>query len=919
MTHTWKPTASGKLFTNAFDWVLELDGESFRLAVHGERLKGSVDKLENLTIKTGVFWATLSLPGAKGKHLELDGIPNAEAQQLKRLLAAAIEAKRRRVQIAALIRDFDRQIQPILNWVQSAVEACKRQLARRGWLSHEFVQQTGSAKPALTQTLMDAAEVQQHLARQPKSVQDGIRTWQRPFEEFTQGINQRHAAKVAKDDQAFFDQVEKSPLTSEQRNAVVCFDNRVLLVASAGSGKTSTMVAKAGYALQHGYFAPERMLLLAFNNDAAAELRERIRARLTPLGMPADQVTAKTFHAFGLDVIGAATGKKPSLAPWLEGGKDLETLVGLVDDLKDRNAHFRTQWDLFRVVLGQDLPKFGKEQDNPNAWDRQQRRGGFWTLNGEVVKSQGEVVLANWLFYNGVRYVYEGDYEHETADASHRQYRPDFYLPDAKAYLEHWALDEKGEPPKEFAGYKEGMAWKRSLHSRHETTLLETSMAELWSGKAFEHLSRELPKLGVSLDPNPDRPAPGRQPIENPRLAGTFRTFLTHAKSNRLSMQDLRTRLKQGTAGDFRFRHEMFLRLFEALWQAWDEKLRASGCIDFEDMLNLATDCMESGQWRSPYELVMVDEFQDASQARARMVAALMRGEDKYLFAVGDDWQSINRFAGADLGVMTGFEALFGKTTTLKLETTFRCPPSLCQISSTFVRKNPSQIAKQVRSPKPDIAEPVRIVQVEDGRFIRAAVEGRIREIAHESAAVGKKATVYLLARYQKDREFMPATYDTQWIEVSFLTVHRSKGLEADHVIVPRLTSETLGFPSKIADDPVLQLAMPVGEAFEFAEERRLLYVAITRARSTATLITVHHMESSFIGELVREQGLRVLNADGTEGDSEVCPKCGKGFLRPKTSRYGPFLACSAFPRCDYKRDGRRARRAAGGGHERSP
>ncbi|SCK54689.1 DNA helicase-4 [Variovorax sp. HW608] len=908
MTRLWRPTAAGKLLTKAPEWSFELDGESIRLAVQGQMLASGVSELESLAVKRGFFWATLFLALGTGKRFKLDGIPNEQARQLQRAVIAAQEAKREREQIEALLRDFDLQVRPILRWSLSTIEACKRQVARRGWLSQEFMQRMGGSKPTMPNALIDHAEVRQHLAHQPQGVQDAVRMWQRSLQEFAQGVNQRHAAKVAQDDQAFFERVEKSPLTLEQRNAVVCFDSRVLLVASAGSGKTGTMVAKAGYALRHGYFAPERMLLLAFNNDAAAELRERVHTRLIPLGLPADKVAARTFHAFGLEVIGAATGKKPSLAPWLEGGQDLETLASLVDDLKDRDRQFRTQWDLFRVVLGQDLPKFGKEQDNPNAWDAQQRRGGFWTLNGETVKSQGEVVLANWLFYNGVRYVYEGAYEHETADASHRQYRPDFYLPDAKAYLEHWALNEKGEPPKEFTGYKEGMAWKRALHQQHETILLETTMAELWSGKALEYLERELQVLGVTLDPNPDRPVPGRQPIENPRLASTFRSFLTHVKSNRLSMPDLRARLAQGAAGDFRFRHEVFLQLFDKLSQAWEQKLSSSGCIDFEDMLNLATDCIESGKWASPYELVMVDEFQDASQARARMVAALMRGEDKYMFAVGDDWQGINRFAGADLAVMTGFETRFGQATTLKLETTFRCPPTLCEISSTFVRKNPSQIAKQVRSPKVDIVEPVRIVRVEEERFIRAAVEGRIREIAREAAGAGRRATVYLLARYQKDRSFMPATYDSQWVEISFLTVHRSKGLEADHVIVPRVTAETLGFPSKIADDPVLQLAMPAGEAYEFAEERRLFYVALTRARSTATLITVQHMESSFISELVKEQGLRVLNADGSEGDSEICPKCGKGFLRTRTSRYGPFLSCSTFPKCDYKRDDRRNR-----------
>ena len=547
-------------------------------------------------------------------------------------------------------------------------------------------------------------------------------------------INERHLAKELRESKAFFDKVEKSPLTDEQARAVVCFDNRVLLVASAGSGKTSTMVAKAGYALAKGYFTADRMLLLAFNNDAAAELRERIKERLAPLGLPAEKVVAKTFHAFGLDVIGLATGKRPSLAPWLENGRDLDTLLEMVNELKDKDTTFRTNWDLFRVVLGQDLPKFGKESEFPDSWDSATRTEGFWTLNGEVVKSRGEQIIANWLFYNGVKYEYEAPYRIDTADATHRQYRPDFYLPDIDAYLEHWAVNAQGNPPPEFEGYKEGMTWKKAVHAENETTLLETTMAGLWSGEALGYLTAELTQRGVVLDPNPDRPVPGRKPIENPRLARTFRAFLTHAKSNRLTVAELRSRLDAGLAGNFRFRHHIFLGLFEQLWAAWEDRLKREKCIDFEDMLGLAADCIEQGRWTSPYELIMVDEFQDVSQARARLVSSLLREPGKCLFAVGDDWQSINRFAGSDLAVMTDFEAKFGRAVTLKLENTYRCPQSLCDISSQFVQKNPKQIRKKVRSAKPDIASPIQIVRVDDEGKIRTAVTKRIKEIGGKSS-----------------------------------------------------------------------------------------------------------------------------------------------------------------------------------------
>lgn len=917
MTKSWGPTGAGKLFTSTPDWRLTLDGEQFILKVQGRPMSGSVLLLEGVTVAPGTIWATLHFSNGKGERRSLDGIPNSEAKELGHAIATAIERIKYRERVAERLRDFQKAIAPVLAWAALTVQATKLQLLSKGWLTGEFIQRQIRSKPNGLGDLFSTPEVVKHIDTQPPETKEGIKLWKRDFQEFADNINERHLAKQLTDFKPFFDTVEKSPLTQEQAQAVVCFDNRVLLVASAGSGKTSTMVAKTGYALKNGYFQPESMLMLAFNNDAAKELGQRIKERLEPLGLPVEKVVAKTFHAFGLDVIGQATGKRPSLAPWVENGKDLEHLLIIVDDLKDKDTNFRTNWDLFRIVLGQDLPKFGKEREAPDVWDRYTKTEGFWTLNNEVVKSRGEQLIANWFFYNGVNYVYEAAYEIETADAQHRQYHPDFYLPDAKAYLEHWALDDKGEPPVEFVGYKDGMVWKKQIHATNGTALLETTVAELWSGKAFRYLESELQKLGVTLDPDPERQAPGRKPIENQRLARTFRSFMTHAKSNRLQLTELRNRLDSGVAGNFRFRHKIFLDLLEMVWLEWEQRLKKEKCIDFEDMLNLAIDCVEQGRWKSPYELVMVDEFQDASQARARLVAGLVDGPGKHLFAVGDDWQSINRFAGADLAVMTDFERRFGRAVTLKLETTFRCPQTLCNISSAFVQKNPKQLRKAVRSSQPHIADPVNIVRVEDEMQIRVVVGKRLQEIAQTSAALGRKQKVLLLGRYQKDRDYLPQNYDRELLDVEFITVHSSKGLEADHVILPRMTSETLGFPSRVADDPVLQLAMPGGDSFENAEERRLFYVALTRARATVTLITLAHKESPFVTELVKEHQIEVRNADGSVNSDELCPSCGKGFLVRRNGEYGPFMGCNSFPKCKHthnigngpKKAPRRARR----------
>jgi DNA helicase-4 len=199
--------------------------------------------------------------------------------------------------------------------------------------------------------------------------------------------------------------------------------------------------------------------------------------------------------------------------------------------------------------------------------------------------------------------------------------------------------------------------------------------------------------------------------------------------------------------------------------------------------------------------------------------------------------------------------------------------------------------------------EPVQIIRVDDENKIRTAVSKRLEEIANTGPLNGKKAHVYVLGRYNKENLYVPLSYDTSRIEVEFITVHSSKGLEADHIIIPRMTSEMLGFPSRVEDDPVLQLAMPGGDSFEYAEERRLFYVAMTRARSSVTLITLLHKESPFIVELVKDHKLEVHNLDGSDSSSEVCPSCSEGFLVRKDGKYGPFHGCSRFPRCTHTRN----------------
>ncbi len=230
MAQSWGPTGPGKLFTGAPAWRLRLDGHQFSLTVGGKTQTGSVLGLEAVKIAQGTFWSALHFPARQGKSQRLDGIPNNEAQTLRRAIASAVEQIRHQERVQALLHNFDNVIAPVLVWSKTTVQASKDQLRRKGWLTAEFVQSHSGRKPTGLDDFLSTPEVIRHLDNQPVEVQVGLKFWRRDFASFAAGVNERHLAKQLIDCKAFFDSVEKSPLTQEQSKAVVCFDNRVLRV-----------------------------------------------------------------------------------------------------------------------------------------------------------------------------------------------------------------------------------------------------------------------------------------------------------------------------------------------------------------------------------------------------------------------------------------------------------------------------------------------------------------------------------------------------------------------------------------------------------------------------------------------------------------------------------------------------------------
>lgn len=686
----------------------------------------------------------------------------------------------------------------------------------------------------------------------------------------------------------FFDTIESKPLTPEQRLSVVVDEDATLVLAGAGSGKTSVITAKAAYLVKAGIRQPEEILLLAFAKNAAEEMSERVEARS---GVP---IVARTFHAIAYDIIGIVEGSKPALADHATDDMAFSNMIKqILKDLVYRLsevskaiiqffAHFlvepKTEWD------------FKTKHDFYSHMESQDLR----TLQGEKVKSYEELQIANWLYENGVDYEYEPLYEHKVSEIGRRDYQPDFRLTESGIYIEHLGVRrEKARdgserlvtaPFVDREEYLAGMDWKRKVHAEHQTTLIETYSYERQEGRLLTGLAE---KLAPHVTPNPrpvdtiyDRIVELKQVDDFSKLLGTF---LRKFKSGGYSLQDCETKSDRMQLGK---RARAFLDVFAPVFEEYQKRLE--GRIDFEDMILRAARYAEDGRYVSPFRHILVDEFQDISQSRARLVKALKaQHPDVRVFAVGDDWQSIFRFAGSDIHLMRHFGREFGGSfdgevgvhRTVDLGRTFRSVDQIAFAARTFVLRNPAQIDKKI-VPAGTATEPaIRVVSVSKGED-EAKLTELLAALSAAAALEEKPATVLLLGRYrfnEPDMQGLRRRFPR--LKISFKTIHASKGLEADHVVLLNADSGRMGFPSEIVDDPLLSLVSPEEEAFQNAEERRVMYVAMTRARHTLTILASNARPSSFVTELRKDPAYGISIAPGAEPEAHLCGECGGRLL----------------------------------------
>jgi len=361
------------------------------------------------------------------------------------------------------------------------------------------------------------------------------------------------------------------------------------------------------------------------------------------------------------------------------------------------------------------------------------------------------------------------------------------------------------------------------------------------------------------------------------------------------------------------------LDLLKPILEAYEERLAVTQQIDFDDMIGRAITYVQEGLYLSKWPFILVDEFQDISEPRAKLIKALRDSlPDSSLFCVGDDWQAIYRFSGSDLALTTNFESEFGATEITALDSTFRFNNRIGDVASSFVQKNPVQLKKTLKThshvDKPAVSLMRKSSTSSEGN---SSLDGRLLEVLEKIAKRAEPdSTVYLLARFGFN---LPSPQILSSIRKKYrnlniigMTMHGSKGKEADYVVVLGLESGKHGFPSQKVTHPLLEELLPKSEPYLYAEERRLFYVALTRARQRVYLICDMLSASEFVLELVKDDYKIEVAEFETSLEQQLfgsitCNSCHTGTLVSRKGKYGAFYGCSHYPLCDHVENGCRA------------
>lgn len=715
-------------------------------------------------------------------------------------------------------------------------------------------------------------------------------------------------------------------LDEDQRRVVLTDEDYCLVIAGAGAGKTTTVAAKVKYLVDKKGIDPSQILVVSFTNKAVNELKDRIQKELD---IPCP---IATFHSTGNAIIHKnSPDEKLNIV-------DQSKLYFVIRDYF-RNSIMRNESAVNNLIMFFasyfDAPYEGSDL---NAFFNNIAKANFSTMRGdledfkrevidtrtkksvtiqnEVLRSYQEVEIANFLYLNNIDYEYEPIYKYDI-EFSRKPYTPDFiiYQGEKSAYLEHFGITESGENdrfrPEEIERYKKAVRDKCILHKEHGTTLIYTFSAYNDGRSLLDHLKENLEAKGFELKPRSNKEVmemlvAGEENRYIRKLINLICRFISNFKVNAYQADDF-SRMYHSTQN---VRSRLFLSICNDCYLEYERWLKENKAVDFEDMINESARLLrevKEMKKKLDFRYIIVDEYQDISRQRFDLTKELSEVTDAKIIAVGDDWQSIYAFSGSDITLFTKFEEKMGYAKMLKIVRTYRNSQEVIDIAGNFIQRNKEQINKQLISPK-HIDDPVLIYTYDGTRKayngnrksggnyeMARSIETVLTDLLNYKKAEGKDpGSILLLGRYGFDGDHLERTGLFEYInrtnkvrsvkypqlDITFMTAHSSKGLGYDDVIVINGKNETYGFPTKVEDDPVLSLVIKGDRSIDYAEERRLFYVAMTRTKNRVFFVAPEANPSEFLLELKQSYKNVKLLGDWNEEEpvsiaKKPCPLCG--------------------------------------------
>ena len=822
------------------------------------------------------------------------------------------------------------------------------------------------------------------------------------FEMDTKQANELYINKELKDNSDLFDDLGGKSLDSQQRDAIVVDEDAVRVIAGAGSGKTFTIQGKVRYLTEKRDVDPSEILAISFSNASVNDLEERID----------EPIDIKTFHKVGKDILTQynqysrpdTSALKRIIKRYLtkkalksaDISKKLIEFFSFYINVPPSEEDIKYEGDLLDWQEGVDFSTLKRRFKN------KQRE----TLNNEIVRSYEELYIANFLFIHGINYTYEKIYSYPNKNFERefnkfkeflfsfdeeipdelkndivrsllnltdiceeyeiKNYFPDFYLNDYNIYIEHFGLNRNCENHliggKSSEEYVKEMEWKRKVHKKYETTLIETFSYYQSENRLLTRLAEKLQAQGVEFNEIDYRQVYAIL-LENKTIKEwedfivLLKTFIELFKGNNYDGDKFKEFYEyvDGFKSSFsKDRTIAFLKIVEEIYNDYEAYLLKIKKIDFNDMINKASDCIVKNGLNLPYKYIIVDEYQDTSFTRYNLLRNICDNIGAKIMVVGDDWQSIYSFSGCDVNIFTKFDNFFDVCETRYVEKTYRNSQQLIDASSNFVMKNPDQSRKELKSSK-SLECPIKIVKFDNDFDEILKFELIIKNIINQSKFENKK--ILILGRNNKDifnllknfnvknedgkrkfeilgdedklrrDKFVKIVYRyNPDVNIEYRTVHQSKGLECDNVILINLKNWRAGFPNKMVDDPVLNFVKRNGDSFSYAEERRLFYVALTRTKNNVYLLAPYFKSSVFIQELENDVNVELLNLENNkletlkniEKNGEryaiptklKCPVCKTGIVLLESfwnnGKLNRVLKCShnmapPFNRCNWK------------------